>query len=350
MRIPLLLLFLGVSAFAADPSPAPVDSLAPGDVSKAIDALKANFVQPGDLSDQDLQRATLQGLLDRLAPEVTLVTGSVSPAGGAPFYAELYQGKTGYLRIAGLTADNIKRARQSLDDWTAKSAPAVILDLRATPATSDYAAGADLARLFCPKGTELFSLAPGKKSAPAASPEPGAPAAQTFSATDPPAWHGLLVVLVDDQTSETAETVAAVLQKCAKALLVGSRTAGGAFAYRDYPLGSATLRVAVARVILPDGKEPGEEGLAPDIRADPGSDPVAKLMQSVTEKGVDSVVEEYGFPHLNEAALVSGSNPEIDEFVAESSGKKPPHIMVDHPLQRALDLVTSISVFQAKKD
>jgi hypothetical protein len=361
MRILVLFLLLGLTAFAAAPTPAAVDSLAPDDVGKAIDAVKENFVQPGDLSDQDLQRATLQGLLDRLAPEVTLVTGSASAAGGATFYSELYQGKTGYLRIAEVTPDNIAKARQALDDWTAKSVPAVVLDLRATPGTSDYASGADLARLFCAKGTELFSLAPGKKGAispaatPAASPgslgsDSGVATAQTFSVTAAPAWQGLLVVLVNDQTSETAETVAAVLQKCSKALLVGNRTAGGAFAYRDYPLGTATLRVAVARVVLPDGKEPGEQGLNPDIVVDPGADPIADLMQTVTQKGVDSVVQEYGLPHLNEAALVAGSNPEIDELEAESSGKTLPHAMVDRQLQRALDLITSITVFQAKKE
>jgi C-terminal processing protease CtpA/Prc len=159
----------------------------------------------------------------------------------------------------------------------------------------------------------------------------------------------VLVVLVDGSDSEAAEAVAASLQKCAKALLVGDRTAGGAFEYRDYPLGGAVLRVAVARVILADGKEPGEEGLKPDIDVAPGPAPKETLMQSVTAKGVESVTEEHDLPHLNEAALVAQSNPEVDELEAEASGRKPQEGLIDRQLEQALDLVTSIGVFEGKE-
>jgi len=133
-------------------------------------------------------------------------------------------------------------------------------------------------------------------------------------------------------------------------LLVGDRTAGGAFEYRDYPLGGATLRVAVARVILPDGKEPGEEGLKPDIDVAQGATPKEALMQSVTAKGVESVIQEHDLPHLNEAALVAGSNPEVDELEAEAAGKRPEEGLIDRQLEQALDLVTSIGVFEKGKN
>jgi hypothetical protein len=55
-------------------------------------------------------------------------------------------------------------------------------------------------------------------------------------------------------------------------------------------------------------------------------------------------------PHLNEAALISGRNPELEAMeaaqrrktVAEKSGGH------DSVLQRALDLVTSIEILQKK--
>jgi C-terminal processing protease CtpA/Prc len=355
MRYLVLLSLLGATCLGAQPAPAGVDALSPDDVSKAISAVKESFVRPEALSDTEMARSTLQGLLDRLSPEVSLVTGTAGAETASPFYSEASAGNTGYLRPGQLTEENVAKAKQALKDWSGKSVGAVVLDLRGTPPSSDYDAGADLARLFCAKGTEMFSLAAGKGqavktseagSSPASSPSP----AQAYSADADPVFQGVLIVLVDDATSEAPEAVAASLQKCAKALVVGDKTAGRAFEYRDYPLDGAVLRVAVARVILPDGKEPGEDGLKPDIDVAPGVAPKEELMRSISTKGVKSVIEEHDLPHLNEAALVAGSNPEVDELEAEEAGKKPEEGLIDPQLQRALDLVTSISIYQAKKE
>jgi C-terminal processing protease CtpA/Prc len=158
----------------------------------------------------------------------------------------------------------------------------------------------------------------------------------------------VLVVLVNTETAEAPEAVAASLQKCAKALVVGDKTAGRAFKYSDVPLSGAVLRVAVAQVILPDGKEPGENGLTPDISVGLGTASKRDLMRSVTAKGVASVTSEHDRPHLNEAALVSGSNPDVDELQAEQLGRRPEAVLIDRQLERALDLVTSISIYHAK--
>ncbi len=58
------------------------------------------------------------------------------------------------------------------------------------------------------------------------------------------------------------------------------------------------LRVAVAQVILPDGKEPGENGLTPDISVGMGTVSKKEVMRSITAKGVGSVIEEHDRPHL----------------------------------------------------
>ena len=347
MRTVCLLCLMATVAIAAGPAPAGVDGLSADDVAKAIAALKESYVQPGALSEPDIERATLQGLLDRLAPEVSLVTGTASAGAASPFYSEDYQGKTGYLRLGALTEENIAKAGEALKDWSGKGVGAVVLDLRGTPASSDFGAGADLARLFCAKGTEMFSLAAAKVAAGRV--VSGSSAVTTYSEEAGPVFQGILIVLVDGSDTEAAEAVGASLRKCAKALLVGDRTAGGAFEYRDYPLAGATLRVAVARVILPDGKEPGEEGLKPDIDVAQGAAPKERLMQSVTAKGVESVIQEHDLPHLNEAALVAESDPEVDELEAEAAGKRPQEGLIDRQLEQALDLVTSIGVFEGKE-
>jgi hypothetical protein len=331
-------------AYAA-PTPADVDGLSAQDVTKAVAALKESFIQPDALSDTELERATLQGLLDHLAPEATLESGTAGAGAAAPFHAEDYEGKTGYLRPGALT--NVNMARQTLEDWSAKGIGAVVLDLRATTPSSDYDAAANLAALFCAKGTEMFSLTAGKgRTIPGADSADGQ--TRTFTAEADPVFKGVLVVLVDGETAEAAETVASALQKCAKAIVVGDKTAGRMFDYTDVPLGNATLRLAVARVILPDGREPGESGLEPDISVGLGTASKADVMASITSKGIDSVTEEYDRPHLNEAALVAGSNPDLDELEAEQSGVNPLEVLIDQQLERALDLVTSISIFQQR--
>jgi carboxyl-terminal processing protease len=171
---------------------------------------------------------------------------------------------------------------------------------------------------------------------------------RTFSAEAAPLFKGVLLVLVDADTAEAPEAVAACLQKSAKALVVGDKTAGRAYQYSDVPLNGAVLRVAVAQVILADGKEPGENGLTPDISVPMGRVSKKDIMRSITAKGIASVLNEHDRPHLNEAALVSGSNPEVDELEAEQSGQKPADTLIDRQLQRALDLVTSISIYQAR--
>ena len=88
MKYPLLLLpFLATAALGAQPPPGGVDGLSQDDVSKAVSALKQTFVRPSALSAADLARDTLQGLLDRLSPEVALVSGSSESATAIPFYS-----------------------------------------------------------------------------------------------------------------------------------------------------------------------------------------------------------------------------------------------------------------------
>jgi len=345
MRYPVLLSLVFAASAVAAPAPTGVDALSADDVTKAVAALKQSFVRPDALSDTDLGRATLQGLLDRLAPEATLETGTAGAGAATPFHAEDFGGKTGYLRLGALA--NVNMARQTLEEWSGSGVGAVVLDLRATPPSSDYDGAANLAALFCAKGSEMFSLTAGKgRTIPGA--DSGDGQTRTFTAEADPVFKGVLVVLVDGETAEAAEAVAATLQKCAKAMVVGDKTAGRMFDYSDVPLDGATLRLAVARVILPDGREPGENGLEPDISVGLGASSKTELMASITSKGIDSVTEEYDRPHLNETALAAGRNPELDELEAEQSGVKPPEPLIDRQLERALDLVTSISIFQQR--
>jgi len=339
MKYPLLLLpFLATAALGAQPPPGGVDGLSQDDVSKAVSALKQTFVRPSALSAADLARDTLQGLLDRLSPEVALVSGSSESATAIPFYSEDYNG-TGYLRIGAMTAEIVTKAGEVLKAWSSGKIGAVILDLRGAGLSGDFDAASALEVYFCAKGSELYRFDYGAA---------GTHGGDTVSAPADPLFTGVLIVLVDESTAEAAETIAASLQECAKALILGSTTAGRPFKYQDVRLNGAVLRMAVAEVLLPDGKKLGVNGLKPDISVAPGSASRAQLVQSVSTHGVASVIQERDRPHLNEAALVSGSNPDVDELEQEQNGTVPAPPLIDRQLEQALDLITSISIYKSK--
>src|SRR5438046_3374977 len=76
-----------------------------------------------------------------------------------------------------------------------------------------------------------------------------------------------------------------------------------------------------------------------------------QIFQLSGEKGMGQFVYEAGRPHMNEAALLAGTNPEVEAAEAaqqrrgRSQEKPPPH---DPVLQRALDVVTSLEVYQSR--
>ena len=111
------------------------------------------------------------------------------------------------------------------------------------------------------------------------------------------------------------------------------------------------LRVAVAEIISPDGHSLFPEGVKPDLLVDMPTAEKRQIFQLSGEKGMAPFVYETGRPHMNEAALVAGTNPELEaaEAAQQRRGrvpeKPPPH---DAVLQRALDVVTSLEVYQSR--
>ena len=75
-----------------------------------------------------------------------------------------------------------------------------------------------------------------------------------------------------------------------------------------------------------------------------------EIFQTSREKGMTPFVEENSRPHLNEAALIAGRNPELEAMEAAQRKNKNPEKSGVHDavLQRALDAVTSITIFQKK--
>jgi Peptidase family S41 len=317
-----------------------IDSLGQTDIQAAITLLKNNYTNPGAITDAELNRAMLEGLLIRQSRGLMLLPGPPkAPTDEPACYGQIFEAHVGYLRPGALTRPNLKAMDRKLAEFSSKKIDGLIIDLRDSSETAEFEIAADFANRFCPKGKPLFTL---HKAA--------AHKDRNFTSDRDPAYQGLVVVLTDGDTVGGAEAVAAALRLYDKALIVGEPTAGRAVEYSDLSLPSGkVLRVAVGEAVLPDGHSLFPEGVKPDLPVEMSLWEKHQIFRLSVAKGMGPFVYETERPHMNEAALLAGTNPEID--AAEAQSRTPRHTkrpMQDVVLQRALDLVTSLEVYQKR--
>src|SRR5262249_15535517 len=131
---------------------------------------------------------------------------------------------------------------------------------------------------------------------------------------------------------------------------IGQSTAGRAVEYSDVPLsGGKSLRVASAEAVLPDGQVLFPDGVKPDLPVEMLLTEKRQIFQAASEKGMAPFIYEAERPHLNEAALLAGTNPELDAAdVQRRPGGRSKAPVRDSVLQRALDVLTSLEIYQKR--
>lgn len=351
----------------ATPSPTPgpdsravIDALPQSEVQEAINLLKTHYIKPDVLSDAQLSRATLQGLLARIGGGAVLlaqgsagassgtgtVAGAAAAAEASPFYAEAIEGRAGYLRLGDLSRNHLGELDAALrEKLKGNGIKAIVLDLRATGASSDFELAAEVIRRFCPKGKPLFTL---RKS--------GGKGDRMFTSNMDPLFQGFFVVLADESVAGAPEAIASVLRAEANALVVGEKTSGRAYEFAEVPLrgSSFLLRIAVAEVVLPDGQAMPRDGVKPDIDVEMSDEVKREVLLASREKGIAATITDLERIRMNEAALVAGRNPEIEALQAAQRARaggadRPKSPTIDVQLQRAVDLVTTVSLFDARR-
>src|SRR5947207_11186390 len=202
---------------AASPSPIPsvtpqaasapaakslVDSMDSADLKEAIQLLKNNYVNPEALNEAELNRATFDGILARLGRGVILLSDSAAEPTEpvAPFFGEILEGHIGYLRLGALTRLNLDALDTNLKTFAAKKVDALVIDLRASPATNDFATASEFAMRFCPKGKPLFSLR-----------RTTARQERAFTSDRDPSYQGLMIILADGDTAGAAEAIVGIV-------------------------------------------------------------------------------------------------------------------------------------------
>ena len=327
---------------AALPSREAADALKEDELEQIVGLLRDNYIRPESLTDGALARAGVQGLLDRLGAGARIFPkAAAAPAPTSPFRSERLEGGTAYIRLGTLGIGNLAALDKAFDDFGSKPPAALVLDLRATPPSTDFEMAAEVCRRFAPRGRILFSIK-----------RPKVNDEEILTSREDPRWRGLLVVLVDGDTAGSAEIVAAVLRTHLRAYIVGQQTRGEAAQFEDIALGKdKILRVAIGEVTLPDASPVFPGGVAPDLLLAIPQEQTNALLTAALESGVAPLITEKVRPRLSEAALVAGTNPELDamkelqELRAKGLEPKPP--LRDAALQRALDYVATVGIFEA---
>ena len=313
-----------------------VDTLPDADLKELLNVLRENYLAPDKLDETAVLRATAQGLFERFSPGIVLpLADGAASRGPNPFRSEIVDQRIGYLRLGALTPESLGELDAALKTFHDRAVPAAVLDLRATPAGSEFDLAAKLCERFCPKGRVLFTVR-----------RPSAQQEMILTSKQDPTFSGVLVTLTDANTAGAAEVVAAVLRTQAKALVIGEQTRGEAVEYAELPLPSGRkIRVAVAEVALPENVRVFPGGVTPDIAVEVTIGDTERVLKAALDGGVAPLVVETERPRLNEAALVAGTNPELDA-ARQRQGKLPVPVLRDVVLQRAIDAITTIALFE----
>lgn len=313
--------------------------------------LRANLP---NATDDDLNRAAVQGLLNQFYPRVILATNAAAahPEGLLLSQTTVYDRAYGYLRVARVAtglADQIKSACEKIA--ATNRLKGVVLDLRFADG-QDYAAAANAADRFLTREQPLLDWEEGS--------------ARSTAKTD--AIQMPVTVLVNPQTGGAAEALAAALRETDAAVLIGSRTAGQAQVFKQFDLSNGQrLRIATGQVKVGNGKLLTGAGVAPDIEVPVSgedekayfADAFKLLSRPAARSRATNTVAAAGSTNrtsrrrLNEAELVriqrEGLSPDEQELAAsvartDEDGSEP--IVRDPVLARALDLLKGIAIVE----
>lgn len=336
--ITLLISLLSLSFGIAGESVAPVDAISQDAVQSAFQILSRDYIRKEDLTYEHLNRVALEGLLKRLEFGAELVQKKTLPESQRrPLVAELPATGIAYLRPQQLSEEELLEIESKLKLWAKDAAVQhLLLDLRQPLPAGEFEPTARLLECFLPEGRVLYKLKQLVKAGNALG------EAELKIASRAPLWGKHLLVLVDGDTNNQGEAVAAVLQQQRRALLLGAGTRGATVVYEKAALDEHwELRFACAELLLADDSSLFRKGVQPDMVVVLDHKTKLDLFQ---KQGVKESMRETPRPRFNETALVHGQNPELTDFIRRSRGQELPTDATrprDVVLQRAVDLCQS---------
>lgn len=337
-RLALIALAVPLGGIQAAEDAPLLDRLPQSGVQSAFQILRRDYIRREDLTFEELNRAALQGLLERLDFGASLlpVRRHEVPL-EAYVHAEFLAADVAYLRPETFAAGEGALFEKALAGLMEKKAVHLILDLRSPSSEGSFDESALVLECLLPQGELMFKMK-----------QMGHNDAEFFVSQRAPLWTGDVVILLDNETCPAAEVVAACLHRAGRALLVGENTKGATVRYSEMKLDDATmLRYATAEALLPDGASYFKKGLSPHFPVRAQGEDKHKVFRSSRGKSMKPFVNDQVRPRFNEAALVAGGNPELDAYVAKSKGGRLPGDdgqLRDVVVQRALDTIRAKAV------
>ncbi len=320
-----------------------VDMLTQSNLQETFRILLRDYIQHDQLSHLEINRAALEGILDRLGLGAELVPRSSENGGTAAEFksvSELLKGDIGYFRPAGFDKEAAAEADAVIEKF--KDSKTLILDLRTPMPDADFGGTTGFLSRFCPSNTVLFKIRKPDDSKP-----------RVFLSKNAKRWSGELILLVDPDTSNVAETVAAVINHFNETFVVGEQTAGRTVQYQRVNIGDGTaLRFAVAEVVMPDDTSHFQKGIEPHLVSRTKLETKRSVFEKSAKEGVAKFIYDRERPFLSEAALVAGTNPELPLELAKTAGKPSEfdHIpLQDRTLQQAVELITARRFLNSKE-
>ncbi|PPR25841.1 MAG: putative CtpA-like serine protease [Alphaproteobacteria bacterium MarineAlpha9_Bin4] len=235
--------------------------------------------------------------------------------------------EVGYLRITSFTQKtykNLIKEFAKLEKQMSGNMKGLVLDLRNNPgglldqAISVSDAFLDRGEIVSTRGRETNEE-------------------QRFNASAGDITKGIpIVVLINGGSASASEIVAGALQDHKRGILLGTSTFGKGSVQTIIPVSSkGAIRLTTARYYTPSGKSIQAKGIEPDIYV-----PQSKL--EVIEKN-DERKESSLRGHLDEKDKEE-TNSNLDKNTEEKN-----NLESDYQLNRAIDLIKSISVYETLK-
>lgn len=316
-----------------------VNSLDQGNLQEAFRLLQSEYIKKEAIDPLNVNRAAIQGLLERLDFGAMLLTEESLSDRNAPYsyYSSKVDEKIGYIRFGQFTRQELEQLDQTLTAYTEEEKPpsTIILDLRSPQVQADFTIASQILSRFRPPNELLFKIRRPSEERPVL----------YLSKANPASWVKETVILVDRETGNLGEIIARVLQEKNRCLVVGEQTRGLTVEYRDVKIGDdRILRYAIAEVTLEDESSIFQIGIKPDLPTEKPS--LAAKHEFFKQTNDGQAIKPYVFaverPRFNERSLVEGTNPELEVELAKKNNLKTAWNVTlpqDRVLQKAVDIL-----------
>lgn len=321
-------------------------------------AAKAGL-QPGDLithiDDEAVMGLNLNEAVDKLrgkpktkvrimvrrknqdAFEVTLIRDIIKIES---VRSEVKNDDIGYIRIITFsdnTAKNVKKAVETMTQKVGKDKlRGFVVDLRNDPGgLLDEAQG--VADLFLDQG-EIVSTRSRKVEDTV-----------RLTATPGDVTNGLpIVVLINEGSASASEIVAGALQDHKRAVIVGTPSFGKGSVQSVKPIpGYGAIKITTARYYTPSGRSIQAEGIQPDILIPRAEIKEEEIIKGYSESNLPGALGKKDGQKKDKKTDVEKVQEPVETAAAKGDDAKGQE-KKDYQLDRALDILKSISVYQER--